>query len=92
MIREEAVGAFKEVGINDLKAVISVIVIPGNVHSIPFVIIHEYIVPHMSCRGLFVPVAENADARDTDAVADELESFGIALTDNARLYESTDSR
>ena len=92
MVREEAVRAFEEVGINDIETVFAVIVVPGNVHSVPFIIVHENVIPHMGHRGFLIPVTENADTGNPDAVADQLKGFGVALTDNAGLHEGTDSR
>lgn len=90
MVGEEAVRALEEVIILHLAAALAVGVIPGNVNSVPVIVLHFYIIPHMTCGAFFIEVAENADTRDIEPVAHELEGFGIALADNARFNYSTE--
>ena len=73
MIGEEAVRALEEVIILYLTAALAVGIVPGDVNSVPVIVLHLYIIPHMTCIALFIEVAENADTRDIESVAHELE-------------------
>lgn len=89
---EEGIRALQEEGVDHFVAVVAVVIVPSNVHAVPFAVVHLNVIPHMSGAVFLVIVSENADAGDTEAVADELEGLGIALAHNTGLNECAETR
>ena len=79
----------KEVSVNYLSAVLAVVVIPCNVDSVPYAVLHLNVIPHMCSGVLFVPVAENINTWDIKCITYYLESLGIALTDCISVNKSS---
>ena len=92
MLLEEALRALEEEIVDYLDTVSAVIVVPCDVHTVPFAVLHLDVVPHMGCLFLRFVVAENAHARYAEAVAYQLERLGIALTDNSGGNECAEAR
>ena len=73
MICVETVRAFEKVLV--FYHIIVVEIVPCNVNSIPFSVLHLHIVPHMSRIGGAAVVSENEDARNAEFVTDKLETL-----------------
>lgn len=87
MVGGEARRTLEEILVPYLLTVFAVEVVPCDVNTVPFAVVHLNVVPHMTDIFTFVKISENAHAGDIHTVADELEALGVALADDLVLDE-----
>ena len=75
MISEEAFRTLQEIIILYLSAAFAVGIVPSYVDSVPLIIVHLDVVPHMPCVCLNIKISENAHTWDIKSVTDKLERF-----------------